>query len=281
MRMTFVNKLLLILLVYTIFYSQEVTAQDNYKVGKNKVMVSEANVSRQMRKLIVEYHLDIGDEISYCFVYLMLSFDGGNNFTETVSFDKLEGDVGLINSSGEKKIIFNIEDDKERLSGKDLVFKVVVGDKIRKSENPYDKKIEGKSFLSKGYRGIFEMDYGLDIYEDTLVHFMSITNGYQFNPHFFLGGSLYTSFIGEEAPAIGVALDSRVNFTKSRFSPFMSVRIGGICNFDDGEDYSLDIGGSVGVRCALKNKVALTFSVISSTAYWWGGNIRFGVGLEF
>lgn len=282
--MKFVNKLLLILLNLILFSSQVVTAQENFKVRNNKVIVSEANVTRQMRKLIINYQIDMGDQVSHCFVYLMLSYDGGHTFTETVPFDKLEGDVGLISSSGEKKIVFNIDDDKERLAGKDLIFKVVVGDKINKLEKVYDRKVKvkGKSFLSKGYRGILEFDYGFPVASDyyyEYLSFISITQGYQFNPNFFLGGSFYTSLFGDAAPAIGVALDSRVNFTKSRFSPFIGARFGG--TYNEEEDFYFDYGGQLGVRCALKNKIALTFSVIATFGFVECGNIRFCLGLEF
>ena len=131
------------------------SAQDLEQVGKNEIAISDAWVSREERTLIIDYSIDLGENIISCDVALMMSLDGGYTFSPVAVTDKVKGDVGRITTSGQKQITYDIDSIKESLAGKKLAFKVQVKNKKKVQDN------KGKFFFM-GTASSFGM-YGVRI----------------------------------------------------------------------------------------------------------------------
>lgn len=97
--------------------------------SRNEVTVGTANVYREGRTLVIEYDIYLGQDVASCDVELLLSLDGGRNFSLVPETDNLAGDLGRITESGHKTIIYDIESIKSQLAGKQLAFKVNVRNK--------------------------------------------------------------------------------------------------------------------------------------------------------
>lgn len=116
-------------------------AQQNGKAGKNDVTVGAATVYRDSRTLVIEYDIDLGENITSCDVELLMSNNGGRSFDPVAITDNLTGDIGRITESGHKTIVYNIEPIKRQLAGKQLAFKVNVRNKKKVQDN------KGKFFV--------------------------------------------------------------------------------------------------------------------------------------
>lgn len=128
------------------------SAQGAEQVGKSEITISDAWVSREGRTLIIDYDITMGGNFISCDVALMMSVDGGRTFSPVTATDKIKGDVGRITTSGQKRIVYDIDSIKERLAGKELAFKVQVKNKKRVQDN------KGK-FFEMGTASTFGM-YG-------------------------------------------------------------------------------------------------------------------------
>lgn len=111
------------------------SSQNLEQVGKNEIAISDAWVSREERTLIIDYSIDLGENIISCDVALMMSLDGGYTFSPVAVTDKVMGDVGRITTSGQKQITYDIDSIKESLAGKKLAFKVQVKNKKKVQDN--------------------------------------------------------------------------------------------------------------------------------------------------
>lgn len=108
------------------------SAQGAEQVGKSEITISDAWVSREGRTLIIDYDITMGGNFISCDVALMMSVDGGRTFSPVTVTDKVKGDVGRITTSGQKRIVYDIDSIKESLAGKKLAFKVQVKNKTKK-----------------------------------------------------------------------------------------------------------------------------------------------------
>lgn len=115
-------------------------AQQTAAIGNNEVSVSDAWVSREKYTLVIEYQIELGENITSCDVHLLISQDGGRNFSPVSAKEGLTGDVGKVTSSGQKMIIYDINSVKNELAGKELAFKVEVKDKKEKKEKKENKE---------------------------------------------------------------------------------------------------------------------------------------------
>lgn len=127
------RQILIILCMFLVTFS--VSAQEVSRTVKNDVKVSDAWVSREGRTLVIDYSIDLGENVISCDVALMMSVDGGQTFSPVIVNDKVKGDVGRITTSGQKQITYNIDSIKERLAGKKLSFKVQVKNKKKVQDN--------------------------------------------------------------------------------------------------------------------------------------------------
>ena len=103
--------------------------------SRNEVTVGTANVYREGRTLVIEYDISLGQDVASCDVELLISLDGGRNFSLVPETDNLAGDLGRITESGHKTIIYDIESIKSQLAGKQLAFKVNVRNKKKAQDD--------------------------------------------------------------------------------------------------------------------------------------------------
>ena len=188
------NKLLKYILSITalMLFSTGVSSQTYTQVGKNDVYVGETRLSREGRTLIIEYDLELGQGISSCIVSLLISQDGGRTFDPVTSINELEGDFGYINTSGSKRITYDIDAIKEQLAGKKIAFKVQVKEKSRKQPQKFNTRNNDGGFFIMGTASTFGM-YGLrtgyvkkfggylsysDSFQDGLFQQWSVTGGF-------------------------------------------------------------------------------------------------------
>lgn len=136
-----------------LLFSLGLSAQGTSKTTKNDVYVGEPLLSREGRTLIIEYDLELGQNVTSCEVELLISINGGSTFAPISSKDKLKGDIGRMTTSGLKKITYDIDAIKEQLAGKKIAFKVQVKNKKKIQDN------KGKFFVV-GTASTFGM-YGL------------------------------------------------------------------------------------------------------------------------
>lgn len=120
------NAVVIMVLLFSFVTAQ---AQEYGRAAKNEVVVSEARVSRESRKLIIDYNVDWGYNVMSCDVELLMSIDGGRTFSVVAVSNKVQGDVGKITTTGQKQIVYDIDSIKEKLAGKQLAFKVQVKNK--------------------------------------------------------------------------------------------------------------------------------------------------------
>lgn len=119
----------------------------------------------------------------------------------------------------------------------------------------------------RGYRGEVGVDYTVgdgDAQVDRLG--FSTTHGYQFNPYFFLGGGMavrimgesdgYTDLYREAKTSIPVYADLRCNFTKSKVSPFVDLKLGYFLTNND-ELYS-NISAGLLIKTAKNQGISLS-----------------------
>ena len=108
------------------------SAQGAEQVGKSEITRREAWGAREGSTLIRDYDINMGGNFISCDVALMMSVDGGRTFSPVTVTDKVKGDVGRITTSGQKRIVYDIDSIKESLAGKKLAFKVQVKNKTKK-----------------------------------------------------------------------------------------------------------------------------------------------------
>lgn len=147
---------LTLLLASTIVLS----AQETSNTAKNDVNVGQPLLSREGRTLIIEYDLELGQNVTSCEVELLISLNGGLTFAPVSSKDKLQGDIGRMTTSGLKKITYDIDAIKEQLSGKKIAFKVQVKEKSRKQLQKFNTRSNDGGFFIMGTASTFGM-YGL------------------------------------------------------------------------------------------------------------------------
>lgn len=125
---------------------------------------------------------------------------------------------------------------------------------------------------SKCYRGFADAGYTIGVGDYEFGRFeINTSHGYQFNPHFFLGAGVGLHFMPEyETDGMSIALDqrdssveipifanSRVNFTKTKVSPFVDAKVGTYITSGSGLYASI----SAGCRIATNQKQGVNISI--------------------
>lgn len=116
--------------------------------------------------------------------------------------------------------------------------------------------------------------------------------GYQFNPHFYVGGALglgsyeyldpeYNGYIPEQSLGFSLCADLRFYFFDAISTPFLALRSGMSIVIDD--DFSPYIEGTFGYRFGLNNGRAMNVSMglISLPVIEGGPQLHLVVGYEF
>ena len=126
--------------------------------------------------------------------------------------------------------------------------------------------------IQLGYHGFVDLAYTIGVGDYTFDRFeLSSTQGYQFNPYFFLGGGIGFHFMQKyETPGMDIPLDSRdfmvdvplyaetrITFINSSISPFISGRGGYYLTHGGG----LYLNVSVGCRFAVSTNNAINVFV--------------------
>lgn len=144
---------------------------------------------------------------------------------------------------------------------------------------------------SHGARGFVELS-PLGITSDQII----LPNlfggyGYQFNPHFYVGGALglgsheyyeyYYSDSPEQSLGFSLCADLRYYFFDAISTPFLALRSGMSIGID--YDFSPYIGGTFGYRFGLNNGRAMNVSMglISLPVIEGGPQLQLVVGYEF
>lgn len=127
--------------------------------------------------------------------------------------------------------------------------------------------------IQKGYHGFAELGYNKCISQlDPSTIEITTSHGYQFNPYIFLGAGVGFDFIGncqwgeiggyayekrDSKVDIPVFFNVHSNFTRTKFSPFLDVKVGAYVNNDHNKYAKV----SLGCRYALGNNMGLSLSV--------------------
>ena len=137
---------------------------------------------------------------------------------------------------------------------------------------------ESTGALQKGWRGIVEMGHGFSLDYLGYSNVYSISGGYQFNPHVYLG--MATGIGGYDdyyVPSFKLVADARFYFLKGKVTPYFGTQFGlgayeGACVY---------VSGALGVRFALKNKFGLTLSFSPAYVAWEDCEMLFNIGFDF
>lgn len=97
-----------------------------YAIGQTKPEIGELTVSNKGTNIRVDFDFNLGDA-KWCELEVYLSADAGDTFFPT-PLRAVSGDVGRIESSGRKQIVWDASRERHLLTGKDLVFKVSIKD---------------------------------------------------------------------------------------------------------------------------------------------------------
>lgn len=149
-------------------------------------------------------------------------------------------------------------------------------------------------YMPAGYRGMVELGNGFGWGDYEYVVKFTTTHGYQFNPYFYLGafvgvGSVevfedrYFDYL-EYEPFFNfrVGADARVYMSKGRVAPFAGLQLGLDTYGGPRPDCCAYVSGQLGLRFALKNKLALNCAAQVGSGWWFEvGEVIFKVGFEF
>lgn len=102
-----------------------------------EVTLTNVQVSREKTTFIITYDILLSDGLKSCNVALLLSDDAGKSFNE-VDDRYLSGEIGRIESSGNKTVRYDFSHSKEQLADQDLAFKVEVTGKKAAMEQKLD-----------------------------------------------------------------------------------------------------------------------------------------------
>lgn len=132
---------------------------------------------------------------------------------------------------------------------------------------------------SGGYEGRADISYGRSVMGNTFnVAAVNLTNGYRFNPYFYLGAGVgirsyhyqqniiysptYGDFKFVNEFVVPVFATVSVDFTKTRLVPFLSVNAGYGIPLGGDEMGGVTVAPSLGVAYRLKKKVKLSLSAV-------------------
>lgn len=142
----------------------------------------------------------------------------------------------------------------------------------------------------RGYRGFVDWDNSITSYlidegqrETVWYTGISTSHGYQFNPHFFLGGGLMlTKSTTFDMATLPIFVQTRYDNTWGRFTPFGDLRIGFNCSDGGGLYFSPTVGYrfnwgrkanlNLGVGLTLKGSTTENYRMVFIEDYLGTGN---------
>ena len=100
-------------------------AQQLTRPAPTEVSIGNVYAERVDHKFYIKYSIILGDQVEGCDVGIFVSIDGGKSFTSGSVNKFATGDVGVINSSGEKAVILTLDKSGiEKMADMPVVFKV-------------------------------------------------------------------------------------------------------------------------------------------------------------
>lgn len=143
----------------------------------NEVTLGALKVERVGSEFSISYKILLGDNVRWCKTKLLISTDGGMTFSFTPTPENISGDIGQLNSSGTKTIIYDVSADKKSLAGKQVVFKVdVISKDVLKREILVSAQIAVFPQMSYGFMFGMVKKYGW--YVKALSDFSFPSNSY-------------------------------------------------------------------------------------------------------
>ena len=159
--------------------------------------------------------------------------------------------------------------------------------------NRFNRGSSGE-YLSTGYRGMVELGNGFGWGDYEYVVKFTTTHGYQFNPYFYLGAFVsfgtaevwyeedYWNYDYDPFFNFRCGADARVYMSKGRVAPFAGLQLGLDTYGGPRPDCCAYVSGQLGLRFALKNKLALNCAAQVGSGWWFEvGEVIFKVGFEF
>ncbi len=116
--------------------------------GQSSPKLSAPKTYLEGNEIIIEYDIVLGYKVASCTVSLFVSTDGGKLFYP-FSLKKVSGDVGLVESSGHKRIAWRVTEEQQLLNGEDIQFDIRTSDIQYKSKSVI-KSEEKKIYESGG-----------------------------------------------------------------------------------------------------------------------------------
>ena len=129
----------ILILFCALLSTVNLAAQKSTKGDDVSVIIENATVIRNGTILTIDYYIELRDSLS-TLVEVLMSEDGGKHFNPIRDIEYLSGDIGLINTSGPKKIYFDVSDLKEQLYNKPLSFKVIANVDDKRFDKPDNDK---------------------------------------------------------------------------------------------------------------------------------------------
>jgi hypothetical protein len=125
-------------------------------------------------------------------------------------------------------------------------------EKITKEAGKTGNKSNDLSFTS-GYKGMIDMGYSIGVGDWGMNRFrLTITNGYQFNPFFYLGFATGIRYFENNDIAIPLLIAFRVNVLNQKNTPYIALNGGYAYSFE--YDGSIVIHPEVGMSFKLARK---------------------------
>lgn len=159
-----------------------------------------------------------------------------------------------------------------------------------------DYRTDAKSakFRKRGYRAFVETGgaVGIGEYGDG-VFSVSTSHGFQFNPYFYVGGGLALEYHGMwEEVFVPVFANARVNFLKTRVTPFFDMKMGVSLSSSPGFYMCPSVGVGISFTPRLALNIGMGFNLQMAEFYEYSyysydteteaiGGIIFKVGLSF
>lgn len=208
-----VIRLMILSLLLHVASSYLAVAQEMATVEDDEANICDIQLRRDGNVLIVEYDLNLGNNVSSCKVDMSLSLDGGESFTyrPTDIGQYLSGDVGKVSGSGKKIIYFSLNERMEKvMSGKEMEILLSVYDKKIKKGKSLAPLTDSQQKRKWKYLSNVELNNSINITDlDGSLYGLDYIGGLQYKNRFFLG--------------IGVGLSFAYNFTHiyvDFFSPY-------------------------------------------------------------
>lgn len=148
---------------------------------------------------------------------------------------------------------------------------------------------EDSPWRKRGYRAYF--DAGMMFGESYGWNFTT-SHGYQFNPYFYVGVGASLDIDWFECVALPVFVNARVNFIRTRVTPFLDIKGGYSITSETGGYFSPSVGVSVALapKFCINASVGYNMQMYNDEGYGYynswneryaNHNISFKVGIDF